>query len=116
MLRRASKAVPVKNLVIESSGVRLDSGTREVLRNGKPVNITAIEFDILECLMRSAGRVVSRDALTAVLYQREATPYERAIDVHISHLRRKLENGDVGVIHTMRGAGYLFALRDRREK
>jgi two-component system response regulator CpxR len=51
-----------------------------------------------------------------VLYQREATPFERSIDVHISHLRRKLRKGDQEVIHTMRGAGYLFARRPAREE
>jgi hypothetical protein len=108
VLRRTGKGGQSENQIVESCGVRLNSGTREVWLNGKPVKITAIEFDILDYLMRAAGRLVSRDALAAVLYQREATPFERSIDVHISHLRRKLGKGDEEVIHTMRGAGYLF--------
>ncbi len=114
VLRRTRKPDVDENRLLESGGVQLNLHTREVWLNRVPVNITTIEFDILECLIRSAGRVVSRDALAAVLYQREATPYERAIDVHISHLRRKLEHGNTGVIHTMRGAGYVFAQRFRR--
>ncbi len=52
---------------------------------------------------------VSRDELAAVLYQRRATPYERSLDVHISHLRKKLEREDGPLIRTIRGVGYLFA-------
>lgn len=61
--------------------------------------------------MRSAGRVVSRDEFTTVLYQRQSTPYERALDVHISHLRKKLELDGLPLIHTIRGVGYLFSQR-----
>ena len=58
-------------------------------------------------LARSAGRIVSRDELTAVLHQRESNPYERSLDVHISHLRKKLEPaGSTALIHTRRGLGY----------
>jgi two-component system response regulator CpxR len=61
--------------------------------------------------MRSAGRVVSRDELAQRLYQRTATPFERSIDVHISHLRKKLET-EVDLIRTIRGVGYQFALTE----
>ncbi|PYR01142.1 MAG: DNA-binding response regulator, partial [Acidobacteria bacterium] len=70
--------------------------------------LTSIEFDILDLLMRSAGRIVSRDEIAAILYQRETTPYERSVDVHVSHLRKKLERPHQPVIRTIRGAGYLF--------
>ena len=82
---------------------------REVWRQNELVEITSIEFDILEVLARSAGRVVTRDELTAVLYQRRATPYERSLDVHISHLRKKLEGVERPLIHTIRGVGYLLS-------
>jgi len=64
---------------------------------------------ILEVLARSAGRTVTRDELTAALYQRRATPYERSLDVHISHLRKKLERDERSLIRTIRGVGYQFA-------
>jgi two-component system, OmpR family, response regulator CpxR len=63
-----------------------------------------------------AGRVVSRDELAAVLYHREATPYERSIDVHISHLRRKLETGGGTFIRTVRGVGYQFTAAEESGK
>ena len=58
-------------------------------------------------LMRAAGRVVSRDALMETLYNRKATPFDRSIDMHVSHLRRKLET-DRTLIKTVRGVGYQF--------
>ena len=91
----------------EVNGISIDPGSREVLRQGKPVEVTTFEFDILETLMRSAGRVVSRDELMEELYGRKATPFDRSVDMHISHLRRKLE-GDNPLIKTVRGVGYQF--------
>lgn len=108
VLRRAGPGA-APSQVAEAGGVRVDSQTREVWVADEPLDLTAIEFDILDFLVRSAGRVVSRNELAAVLYQRESTPYERALDVHISHLRKKLERGDRVQIRTVRGVGYFFA-------
>jgi two-component system response regulator CpxR len=99
---------PAGSAPLEISGVRLDPGARTVQFAGQPVEVTSIEYDILEVLMRSAGRVVSRDELTRRLYQRDSTPFDRSIDVHISHLRKKLE-GSQELIRTVRGVGYQFA-------
>jgi two-component system, OmpR family, response regulator CpxR len=93
---------------VEINGVSLNPGTREVFSNGKPVELTTFEFDILELLMRSAGRVLSRDALMENFYSRKATPFDRSLDMHVSHLRKKLENGEA-LIKTIRGVGYQFA-------
>jgi two-component system response regulator CpxR len=92
---------------LEVNGVTLDPGTREVFSDGRRVDLTTFEFDILELLMRSAGRVLSRDALMENFYNRKATPFDRSIDMHISHLRKKLEHGDT-LIKTIRGVGYQF--------
>jgi len=92
---------------VEVNGVTLDPGTRAVLCEGKPVEVTTLEFDILEQLMRNAGHVVSRDGLMESLYNRKATPFDRSIDMHVSHLRRKLE-GSRSAIKTIRGVGYQF--------
>ncbi len=116
VLRRVGKAGMVEPRTISTGGVELNPLTREVWRHGESVEITAIEFDILEFLMRSAGRTVSRDELAATLHQRESTPYERSLDVHISHLRKKLEGTGRTLIHTVRGVGYLFAPRVEQPK
>jgi len=108
VLRRAGQGI-TPSQVAEAGGVRIDSQTREAWLAGQIVDLTAIEFDILDFLVRAAGRVVSRNELAAVLYQRESTPYERSLDVHISHLRKKLEPGDRVQIRTVRGVGYFLA-------
>jgi two-component system response regulator CpxR len=107
ILRRYEKRPPAGGGRIEVNGVTLDPGTREVLAGGKRVELTTFEFDILEMLMRAAGRVLSRDALMENFYNRKATPYDRSIDMHISHLRKKLEDGTT-LIKTIRGVGYQF--------
>jgi two-component system response regulator CpxR len=93
---------------IEVNGIVLDPANREVYSGGKPIELTTFEFDILDMLMRSAGRVLSRDALMENFYNRKATPFDRSIDMHISHLRKKLERGD-SIIKTIRGVGYQLA-------
>jgi len=84
----------------------VDPGRQAATLAGKPLDLTAMEFHILDVLARSAGRVVSRDEISAVLYQREATAYERSLDVHISHLRKKMEAPGAPLIKTVRGIGY----------
>ena len=106
VLRRYEQQ-PADSPRVEVNGVTLDPGTREVFANGKPVELTTFEFDILEMLMRSAGRVISRDRLMENFYNRKATPFDRSIDMHISHLRKKIEHGDT-LIKTLRGVGYQF--------
>jgi two-component system response regulator CpxR len=107
ILRRMEARPPEHPERIDVNGVTLDNGSREVTVDGRPVELTTFEFDILEHLMRSAGRVLSRDDLMERLYGRKATPFDRSVDMHVSHLRRKLESGRT-LIKTIRGAGYQF--------
>jgi two-component system response regulator CpxR len=107
VLRRVSQS-GLEARALQAGSLRLDSATRQVWRAGAPLELTSVEFEILSLLMRSAGRSVSRDEIAGVLYHREAMPYERAIDVHVSHLRRKLEHQGHSMIRTVRGVGYLF--------
>ncbi len=107
VLRRYEPRPPAALARLEVNGVTLDPGTREVLCDGKRVELTTFEFDILDMLMRSAGRVLPRDALMENFYNRKATPFDRSIDMHISHLRKKLERGEQ-LIKTIRGVGYQF--------
>jgi two-component system response regulator CpxR len=111
VLRRAGRTPALKPEVLEANSVRINPASREVFCGGTPVEVTSIEFDILEVLMRSAGRVVSRDDLAKFLYNRQANPLERALDVHVSHLRKKLDR-DRNLIRTVRGVGYLFSPGD----
>jgi DNA-binding response OmpR family regulator len=95
--------------ILEVGRVRLVPTARLVQVGGAEVTLTAMEYDVLECLARAAGRVVPRDELMAAVWRRPASPLDRALDVHVSHLRRKL--GDEGrQILTVRGVGYMLAI------
>jgi Response regulators consisting of a CheY-like receiver domain and a winged-helix DNA-binding domain len=108
VLRRTGHASAGQSSLVELSGLSLDSNARAVSYEKHPLDVTAIEFEILELLMRSPGRVVTRDEITSVLHQRRSTPYERSLDVHISHLRKKLESSTPCSIRAVRGVGYQF--------
>jgi two-component system response regulator CpxR len=107
VLRRTDTAHWQANATITIGDIHINPTTREAWVAGLHVNLTAVEFDLLEMLMRSAGRIVSRDEITMALFERAATPYDRFLDVHVSHLRKKLEGGH-GLIRAVRGVGYVF--------
>jgi two-component system, OmpR family, response regulator CpxR len=106
VLRRAGRA-PKTAGTLEVCGLRLILTAREALSDGAPVALTTVEYDILEFLVHAAGRVVSRDELTAALYRRRATPFDRSLDMHICNLRKKLGRHGAS-IRTVRSVGYLF--------
>ncbi|MEO0424545.1 MAG: response regulator transcription factor, partial [Pseudomonadota bacterium] len=86
-------------------GLQLTEDPRGAHYLGQPVSLTASEYDLLECLLRQAGRVVPRDRLEAVLARSARTPGSNTLDVYIHRLRRKL---DAGVIRTVHGIGYVL--------
>ena len=86
----------------------LDTATRQVLQNGKNLDLTDIEFGLLETLMRSPGKVVNRDELSETVLGRKFDPFDRSLDMHVSRLRRKLAQEDQ--VKTIRGVGYQLAL------
>jgi two-component system response regulator CpxR len=88
--------------------IMLNTGTHLVHVAGRPVALTGAEFRVLELLMRSAGQVISRDAMTEQALGRKLVAYDRSIDTHISNLRRKLdlEAGKNPEIKNVRGSGY----------
>jgi DNA-binding response OmpR family regulator len=105
VLRRAGR-VPKEAEVLEAGEIKLIPSARQVSADGAAVAVTTVEYDILEFLVHSAGRIVSRDELTSALYRRRATKFDRTLDMHICNLRKKLgRHGDL--IRTVRGVGYL---------
>jgi DNA-binding response OmpR family regulator len=86
----------------------LDPGLREVRRDGQPANLTFSEFEILHTLMAQRGRVHSRHELLRAIWGESAYRDPRSVDVHVRHLREKLEARpeDPQLILTVRGAGY----------
>jgi len=111
VLRRSAAGLQPGDSTLTAGKIRMDLGTREVWSAGSLVELTGMEFDLLELLMRSKGSVVSREEITALLFEREATPYDRFIDVHVSHLRTKLHGGR-GLIRAVRGVGYVLHGKD----
>ena len=111
ILRRAD-APPDGRALIEVGDVRLDSGARTVSLNGEELRVTAVEFEVLERLLRAAGSVVSREKLTRDVLDREYSALDRAIDMHVSNLRKKLGQEYEGAerIKTVRGVGYVYTL------
>jgi len=94
---------------ISAVGITLNTARREVHVDGNSINVTTMEFDILHALLSRAGRVVTRDILMAELRGQEWDVYDRSIDVHISHLRKKIGDNSKSPqkIKTIRGVGYL---------
>src|SRR5262245_63777363 len=91
-------------------GLRIDPGKRTVSRNGDTVQTTYVEFEILAALARSPGRVFTRDMLLARVWGDSAYRDPRTIDVHIRHLREKIEADpkEPEYLFTVRGVGYRF--------
>src|SRR6267378_2093050 len=90
--------------------IKLDMGTREVTRAGEMMELTAVEFDLLEKLLRAAGRIITREELSKDVLGRSTSPFDRSIDMHISNLRKKLghQAGLLERIKTVRGVGYIY--------
>lgn len=103
--------IPLSEKVVVGD-VELDCGARVVRQGGSPVELTAVEFNLLEKLLRSAGHVVSRRDLVSKVLGRSLEPYDRSIDVHVSSLRKKLGHELEGLerIRTVRGMGYVYSL------
>src|SRR2546421_2680418 len=105
---KATDAVPE---VLSVGDVELDPATRNVYLGGAPVELTSVEFNLLEVLLREAGRVVTRERLVNAVLSRKFMPFDRSIDMHVSKVRRKLGDSDESGDHikTIRGVGYMFA-------
>ena len=103
-----SSDAPVR---IAVGDVELDTGTRQVWRGGETVELTNVEYEILVQLLSAAGLVVKREDLVRMVLGRELSVFDRSIDMHISHLRKKLGHraGDAERIKTVRGVGYVYA-------
>ena len=95
--------------------VTVDKGARVARRGQELLDLTTVEFDLLDLLLRGAGRVIPRDELVQSVLRREFSPFDRSIDTHVSNLRRKLGPAPDGSerIKGVRGIGYQYALHER---
>jgi len=100
----------LKSTVIEIGDLRIDTSAQIVKRYDQPLGLTAREYALIEYLARNAGRVVSRSELIAHVWDERSASYSNVIDVHINHLRQKIDReSDHPLIHTRRGAGYMLS-------
>jgi DNA-binding response OmpR family regulator len=104
--RAAPESVSEK---LTAAGISIDTGSREVWVDGRSVELTGLEIDLLTALTRRAGRVVSRNVLLELAGRADVTIGDRAVDVHISRLRKKLGDDAAARIRTVRGVGYVLA-------
>jgi DNA-binding response OmpR family regulator len=115
ILRRTSRSVASGNVLIVGD-VRLDPAAREAYMDTVLLDLTSVEFTLLETLLRDAGRVVTREQLTEAVLGRKLGPFDRVIDVHISNLRKKLGRAHCEErIKAVRGSGYMFVVRSERK-
>ncbi len=102
---------PERGPRLKLADLEIDTAGRQAMRGGKELSLTAREFDLLEYLLRKQGSVVSRDMLARDVWQEPAryTPLDNVIDVHIAHLRRKLDEPfKKSLLHTVRGIGFVL--------
>jgi DNA-binding response OmpR family regulator len=113
LLRRSTGTVSER--VLEIGSLRIDPGRRALERDGNPVPLTTLEFDLLYFLASRAGRVFSREALMEQVWGSDRVVDDRSIDSLISRVRRKLETDPANprYLQTVWGAGYRFAETDQ---
>ncbi len=102
---RAGQALP-EELVLAFPHIRIDTGSRRVTVDGRDVELTSVEFDLLRALAEHAGRVLGREQLLERVWGHDYYGEIRVVDVHVGHIRRKI--GEDRFIYTVRGVGYRF--------
>ena len=100
----------IKHLSV--AGIEFDSGARTAVCNGVELDLTNVEFELLGALMEAPGQILTREHLTEAVLDRRFNPFDRSLDMHVSRLRRKLDDaanlGDQ--IKTIRSVGYQLAV------
>ena len=113
ILRRSESPPPgsAASAPLAVDDIEWTASTRAITRDGKPVELTSVEFDLLGVLMTHAGTVVSREDLVRRVLGREFSPFDRSIDTHVCNLRKKIGRLKDGTdrIKGIRGTGYLYA-------
>ncbi len=107
---RRGRGGPPEDMVLNFRRMRLDPGERRVWKDGEPIELTGIEFDILYALARRPEHVFTRDRLIEHAWKDDASCVPKVVDVHIGHIRKKIEDdpSHPALIVTVRGTGYRF--------
>ena len=103
---RASEKISVDDLEISASA-------RSARRDGADLNLTSVEFELLLALVKEAGKIIKKEDLSLTVLERDLSPYDRSLDMHISNLRKKLgkrSGEDDERIKTIRSVGYIYTV------
>lgn len=112
VLRRAQPQTDKSKVeVLVNGDIEMDNRTRTVRRDLQAIELTVVEYSLLEKFLLTPGRVITREELVKEILHRELSPFDRSIDTHVSNLRKKLGHEVNGVerIKTIRGIGYIYA-------
>jgi two-component system response regulator CpxR len=112
VLRRAQpQGDKSKPEVLVNGDIEMDNRTRTVRRDSQAIELTVVEYSLLERFLLAPGRVITREELVKDVLHRELSPFDRSIDTHVSNLRKKIGHEVNGVerIKTIRGIGYIYA-------
>jgi two-component system response regulator CpxR len=119
VLRRSAVLVASRgSTILQVEDLKLDTAARTVWEDGKKIELTDVEFVLLEMLMRSSGKVIQREELAESVLGRKFNPFDRSLDMHVSRLRRKLRANGVTEdrVKTIRGTGFQLVLRRSNTK
>jgi DNA-binding response OmpR family regulator len=106
-LSRRQPAIKQERKIV--ADLEMDLRAREVKRSGKPIDLTAKEWDLLQLLVENEGTVVTRPQITERVWDENHDPFTNVLEVLVRRLRQKIDEGyEPKLIHTIRGAGYRF--------
>ncbi|MDP8034392.1 winged helix-turn-helix domain-containing protein [Pasteurella atlantica] len=110
ILRRAYNTIIINNKKLQFCGVELNINSQQALYNDKDLHLTNTEFNLLKILVDNPGKIFSRETLSVKVLDKALNPYDRAIDMHISNLRKKLPKREDNLpwFKTLRGKGYFL--------
>ena len=108
------KTAGERSAILRCGPLTLDPASHKVTRSGRPIDLSAKEFSILEYMMRNCGTILSRDSIRNHIWSWDYEGESNVVDVYIRYLRKKIDDGEpLKLIHTIRGAGYMITGEDR---
>ena len=109
ILRRVHlEATELNNEKLKVDEIEVSVSARSAKSNGEEIQLTSVEFDLLVILLRNAGNVVKKEDLSLQVLDRRLSPFDRSLDMHVSNLRKKLDNDR---IKTIRSVGYIYTIQ-----
>jgi two-component system response regulator TrcR len=108
LLRRAAQPTPPAPETFKLGDLRIDTASREVVRDGTSISLSSTEFELLRFLMRNPRRALSRTEILDRVWNYDFAGRTSIVDLYISYLRKKIDSGREPMIHTVRGVGYML--------